>query len=169
MTTKARTVQPKAMGTQALNAVFAVEYKGKTLHFGGGPYREVLGFKMMTKNVFKIKAANEQSGFADVTLPVQDFGVPSYEDLNDVVETAIKEAMKKKLVLVGCGAGWGRTGTVLAAVLAVLGVEDPVTRLRQVYVPQAVETPAQRELVGRFKHRPWKLRWWRLLAALDLL
>ena len=56
---------------------------------------------------------------------------------------------------VGCRAGLGRTGTALACLAAIAGIDDPIAWLRAHYDPRAVETPAQEALVrfeGRARH-----------------
>lgn len=55
-------------------------------------------------------------------------------------------------VEVACGAGVGRTGTVIAclAVLAGVAPEDAVAWTRANYHPRAVETPGQRRWVASF-------------------
>jgi hypothetical protein len=58
-------------------------------------------------------------------------------------------------VEIACGGGVGRTGTVVAC-LAVLGGLDPAQALawtRATYHPRAVETPWQRAWIGRFAAR----------------
>ena len=131
-----------------LNGAFRVSHLGVKLDFAGGPYREVRDFKLYTRTVYRIKAASEQQGEADISMVVEDFGVPSKETLLEVADTAIEMALRGYVVTVGCGAGWGRTGTVLAAVLQRLGFKNPVFTLRDVYVQQAVETKEQFELIN---------------------
>jgi protein-tyrosine phosphatase len=51
-----------------------------------------------------------------------------------------------RLFYVGCRAGLGRTGTVLACLAAEAGTPgDPVAWVRAQHDPRAVETPAQEE------------------------
>lgn len=61
-------------------------------------------------------------------------------------------ALAGQRVEVACGAGVGRTGTVLAclAVLAGLPAPDAVAWTRANYHPRAVETPWQRRWTARF-------------------
>ncbi|WP_233506982.1 phosphatase domain-containing protein [Spongiactinospora gelatinilytica] len=58
-------------------------------------------------------------------------------------------------VEVACGGGVGRTGTVIAclAVLSGLNPADAVTWTREHHHPRAIETPWQRRWVHRFPHR----------------
>ncbi|CAA9336626.1 MAG: hypothetical protein AVDCRST_MAG07-2494 [uncultured Frankineae bacterium] len=82
-----------------------------------------------------------------------DFGLPS-----DRVEAArvLAEAWRRaafERVEVACGGGRGRTGTALAclAVLDGLEPEAAVALVRAGYDSRAVETPWQRRLVGRLR------------------
>jgi protein-tyrosine phosphatase len=51
-------------------------------------------------------------------------------------------------ILVHCNAGLGRTAVVLASILKVHGlVLDPVTELRRIYRPTAMQEPVQEAFV----------------------
>lgn len=56
----------------------------------------------------------QQSGFADLHRPLRDFDVPTNQQLRDILEFIDGMLQQKKPVAVSCGAGYGRTGTVLA-------------------------------------------------------
>jgi protein-tyrosine phosphatase len=66
-----------------------------------------------------------------------------------------KRAVAGERVEVACGAGVGRTGTVMAclAILAGLPAKDAITWTRANYHHRAVETPWQRRWVTRFPSR----------------
>lgn len=85
-----------------LNGAFRVSHLGVKLDFAGGPYREVRDFKLYTRTVYRIKAASEQQGEADISMVVEDFGVPSKETLLEVADTAIEMALRGYVVTVGC-------------------------------------------------------------------
>ena len=81
----------------------------------------------------------------------RDFWVPS--DTQDAV-AALREAHERcavERVEIACGGGVGRTGTALAALLVLDGVEvgEAVRRVRATYHPRAVETPWQRRWLAR--------------------
>jgi len=83
---------------------------------------------------------------ATLTLDIVDFGLPDPLALRATLD-ALKAAMAaepQRLFYIGCRAGLGRTGTVLACLAAECGVlEDPVEWVRAQHDPRAVETPAQ--------------------------
>lgn len=91
---------------------------------------------------------------AALTLDIADFGLPDPAALRAALD-ALKAAMAAepdRLFYVGCKAGLGRTGTVLACLAAECGVEgDPVAWVRARHDARAVETPAQEDFA-----RGWK-------------
>ena len=94
----------------------------------------------------------------EVTWPFQvidweDFGLPTDEPAAfGAIVDAYRRAKSGQLVEIACYGGIGRTGTVLSclAVLAGVPARDAVAWVREHYHPQAVETPEQRRLIGRF-------------------
>ncbi|UPY38647.1 hypothetical protein [Sediminicoccus sp. KRV36] len=85
---------------------------------------------------------------AAMTLDIVDFGLPDPAELRATLE-ALRAAMAAepdRLFYVGCRAGLGRTGTILACLAAEAGVPgDPVAWVRAEHDSRAVETPAQEE------------------------
>jgi protein-tyrosine phosphatase len=83
---------------------------------------------------------------AALALDIPDFGTPDPAALRATLD-ALREAMARepgRLFYIGCRAGLGRTGTVLACLAAECGVPgDPVAWVRAQHDPRAVETPAQ--------------------------
>jgi protein-tyrosine phosphatase len=95
--------------------------------------------------------ALEREGVAFRRFPIPDFGVPTdvpgFGRLLDEVRLRLTDGTG---VLVHCNAGLGRTAVVLASVLKAHGlVGDPVTELRRVYRPTAMEHPVQEDFVRR--------------------
>ncbi|MBP0467024.1 hypothetical protein J5Y09_24085 [Roseomonas sp. PWR1] len=89
---------------------------------------------------------------AEWRLDIVDFGVPDPAALRAVLE-AMVAAMRARpgdAFHVGCRAGLGRTGTALACLAAMAGIEDPIAWLRAHYDPRAVETQEQAALVRAF-------------------
>lgn len=82
-----------------------------------------------------------------------DFSLPADpDDARDALADAWRRAAGER-VEVACAGGRGRTGTALAC-LAVLDGVDPAEAVRFVragYHPRAVETPGQRRFVARFR------------------
>jgi protein-tyrosine phosphatase len=93
---------------------------------------------------------------ASLVLDIEDFGLPDPAALRATLD-ALKAAMAAqpgRLFYIGCRAGLGRTGTVLACLAAECGVAtDPVAWVRAAHDTRAVETPAQEEFA-----RAWAAR-----------
>jgi hypothetical protein len=86
-------------------------------------------------------------------IPWEDFDEPRDSSfLFTEIRAAFARAKAGQWVEVGCLAGCGRTGTVLAcmAVLAGVPVQDAVTWVRTYYDSCAIETLSQVALVTRF-------------------
>jgi hypothetical protein len=84
-----------------------------------------------------------------------DFGVPADRDaLLDALTGLLERARRGEVVEVGCLGGHGRTGTALACLAVLAGLDgDPVAWVREVYCPNAVETDEQIELVRSVQDR----------------
>lgn len=82
-----------------------------------------------------------------------DFGLPLDNDRARTLIGQAYERSKVERVEVGCGGGRGRTGTILAALVMLDGLDaaSAVASVREHYDHGAVETPWQRHwLAGRF-------------------
>ena len=93
-------------------------------------------------------------GLAELHLPVPDFTAPRPEQLEQGV-AAIEHAIASgHRVAVHCGAGLGRTGTLLACYLARRGLSatEAITRVREAR-PGSVETPDQERAVEAYANR----------------
>ena len=86
-------------------------------------------------------------------IPWPDFGVPAdSETAAAQIEAAFARAKAGQTVEIGCRAGLGRTGTVLACMACLAGVPaaEAVTWVRTHYDPRAVETSEQESWVNWF-------------------
>ena len=82
-----------------------------------------------------------------------DFGVPTDgERAATQIREAFSRARDGETVEVGCLGGLGRTGTVLACMAVLAGIDpgDAIAWVRQSYKAGAVETPDQERWVGWF-------------------
>jgi atypical dual specificity phosphatase len=87
--------------------------------------------------------------FEHIHLPVPDMTSPSLDELRTAIRFMQDRADQG--VVVHCGAGLGRTGTVLAAYLVSRGESAPraLERVRALR-PGSVETPDQEQMVARY-------------------
>lgn len=81
--------------------------------------------------------------------PIVDFGVPAdVPAFGRLLGEVGRRLAEGGGVLVHCNAGLGRTAVVLASILKTHGlVADPVTELRRLYRPTAMQDPTQEAFV----------------------
>jgi atypical dual specificity phosphatase len=96
----------------------------------------------------------QRFGLTELHLPVRDFTAPSAEQLERGVEALVSHVDAGARVAVHCGAGLGRTGTLLACYLVHRGMAadaaiDEIRRRR----PGSIETPEQVAAVHAFAKR----------------
>lgn len=127
-----------------------IKLLGKMYEVFGGPWvskpADVRGVCM---------AAEKQISAYDVKVTIPDFQVPKKEDFLFGLKVALAWLLSGQEVYVGCGAGQGRTGLMMAAIAKVSiadsvigrsyrpGQINPIAYVRMFYNNHAVETEAQ--------------------------
>jgi len=95
-------------------------------------------------------AANDPfpTGITHLHLPIPDFSPPAPETRERAMEFIDGNLSEDRPVLVHCGAGYGRTGTILACFLVHCGVHpEEAIDLVRMSRPGSIETSAQEEAV----------------------
>ena len=87
-------------------------------------------------------------------VPVEDLTAPSQQQLDQCVAAVKKAGAHKMGVGIHCGAGLGRTGTVLACCLVGEGMnaKNAIARVRRLR-PNSIETTEQERAVVEFAER----------------
>lgn len=96
----------------------------------------------------------EDAGLADCHEPVNDFKAPSLEQVDTVI-AFIKQCLERgEPVAVSCGAGHGRTGTILSCyfVSCELSAQNAIARVRE-KGRRAYETEAQLQLIRDYERK----------------
>ncbi len=97
----------------------------------------------------------ESSGFLYLHLPIVDFSVPSFEQIDVFLDFVSSSDMNKKKTVLHCESGFGRTGTMLSIYLVKLkgySADDAIRTVRMKR-PGSVETPNQEARVFEFAKR----------------
>lgn len=85
-------------------------------------------------------------------LPIPDFHAPTIAQVEQAVAIINRFLAENRPVAVHCGAGLGRTGTILACYLVWQGVsaQDAIERVRSLQ-PGSIETPKQKAVVREYE------------------
>lgn len=104
----------------------------------------------------------KKHGVNYVHIPVDDFAAPSENDVESVRRCYRNAVKSGRGLLIHCTSGFGRTGTVAAAVLVAeegMSARDAIDLVRRVR-PGAIETPEQERFVlgyaGRIAQHKYK-------------
>ena len=94
----------------------------------------------------------EAHGFVAQHLPVRDFTPPTLEQCLSFARQVDEWSAAGLAVMVHCGAGYGRTGTMLGAYRVWLGLSAPeaIRRVRQAR-PMSIETQEQEFAIREFE------------------
>ncbi len=98
--------------------------------------------------------AVRSAGLHWLHLPIDDFGIPTVEQIDRFVAFVREHVAAGRAVAAHCGAGLGRTGTMLACYLVFIGesAEEAIESIRRIR-PGSIETAAQEECVRAYARR----------------
>lgn len=96
-------------------------------------------------------------GLEDFYEPVHDFTAPTQNQIDRVVRFVRGALDGKKAVAVSCGAGYGRTGTILACYLVSAGrtADDAIRHVVSIRpgCKEILDNPGQKQAVVEFERR----------------
>lgn len=99
-----------------------------------------------------IKTYNE-NGISTKHVSIVDQGIPTIEELDEIVDWMDAKFKKNEKVLVHCVGGLGRTGTIVAAYLKKYrrySTEEAINMVRKSRSPRAIETKIQEGIIADF-------------------
>jgi len=119
--------------------------------FGGPFVKAPRGARRMVT----VKMAKEISAPHDISIPTEDFNVPSMGDMNAGVLEALALMADGNDLYVGCWGGIGRTGLFMAVMAKIMFAYHqqqvaPVAFVREKYNQHAVETAQQMRFVDDY-------------------
>ena len=93
------------------------------------------------------------TGIDYLHLEVEDYGVPSIQDMDNTIDYIRLHIEEKKPVMVHCAAGRGRTGTILAAYLLKengLTADQAINKIRKLR-PGSIQSNRQEEAISIYE------------------
>lgn len=142
--------------------------KGIPVKFGpiagtiyGGPFKN---YVPRTRRLVGVKMAAEIMHPHEISIPTEDFSVPSREDMVAGMKEAIIALANGEDIYAGCMGGIGRTGLFMGCMVKlsidfnmsragdndVVHTPDPVSVVRSGYKSHAIETAEQQSFVRTF-------------------
>ncbi len=124
-----------------MNGAVTLPFLGHDRRIEGGPFAGWSGHGIG----LCLDPDNPKRAGATIALDLADFTAPTQPQLNHTLATllAALHDTPDAPIYIGCKAGIGRTGTLIAALAKLAGHDNPVAWTRQHYMAAAVETPAQ--------------------------
>lgn len=125
----------------------------------GDRAKKTLGY-LWSQGVTKLVSLTERSldhelvgshGLTMTRLPIKDFTAPTQKQMWTFVKLAANHVERGEKLAVHCGAGMGRTGTMLAAHFVYEGMSaaDAIAHVRELR-PGSIETTSQEEAIAEF-------------------
>jgi atypical dual specificity phosphatase len=118
---------------------------------GAGQWLVDQGIRAVISLTENVPPTVKEAGLDSLHLPTVDFTPPTVEQVAQAVAFIERKRAAKQPVLVHCGAGLGRTGTILACYLVFTGLspEAAIAQVRQAR-PGSLETANQVETVRTY-------------------
>lgn len=125
-------------------------------HCYGGRFME---YSPKERRLAGVKMAAEINHQHEVSIPTEDFSIPSDKDMNIGMIKALEMVAMGNDLYAGCMGGIGRTGLFMGILCKTLidyhqgtymGYTDPVTMVRAIYKAHAIETKQQQDYVRGF-------------------
>ncbi len=98
------------------------------------------------------RLAADRDDFEFFHIPIADGGIPSFDQIEQFVNYLSYGLRNGKKVLVHCGAGYGRTGTMFACYLVNRGAtaEEAIREMRK-KMPPSIENRQQEERISEYE------------------
>lgn len=168
---RVRVNRSRALGPEPSRVALAFADRADAGRIVAGPYSAWVRLPHRGAGVVRVNMAGIKHGPAEFTVETPDFGVPPRAAFMRALRASAEALLAGRDVFVGCGYGYGRTGTFLAALFKLhfellwllrrtsTHPEErrPVEAMRIAYTKRAVETVEQEEFVWALNVR-WLAR-----------